>query len=336
MKRHNNIYIGSVVVSFLFLVLSSTRVYSYSMFSSQGFGEPTTDIRLVKIDIPQDWTFGIDFTGELLKTYHGNANVSNFDFTVPSIEWQLPLPKGLGIAISMNEILNLNYDILSPTGKIGSDSVFRNIKSRGSVSTVNIVGGKKFDGFATAEVGGFLLFGSADEEWKTNFIRYNSVTDTAVFYDTLSSEFSGAGIIGNVGLKMGNLELGINYCSESNLSSLGKLPQRIKTSLVYSFNSDIKIGFGTEDWLFPKPYVSLSKQSIIGEYGKKTAFRAGVYKKDWYYGDIKEQGGLLGITLPFKSMLKIGLTGEYGERNNGVFYEKVYKAYLTMQGREDF
>lgn len=328
-----------VISGIIIFVISWSNIYSYSLFSGEDIGEPNTDIRLVKVNIPKEWCFEIAFSGELVRSSYLKAdsvNVSNFDFTVPYLEWTLPLPKELGVTIGVNEIFNINYDILSPTEKIGSDSVFLNVKSRGSVSAINLIGDKNFGNFATVGMGVSLLFGSVDEQWIANHIRYGTVTDTAEFYDTVSSTFSGTGIIGNIGVRIGKMELGVSYLGKSTLNNADKLPERVRTSLSYNIVSDFRIGFGTEDWLFVEPYKPLSKLTIIGEFGKKTKYKAGVYKKDWYYGDIKEKGGMLGVNLPFKSMLQLGLTGEYGTRDNGTLCEKTYRIYLTIQGKEVF
>ncbi|MFA5032369.1 MAG: hypothetical protein WC614_05045 [bacterium] len=320
-------------------VISCSNIYSYSLFSGADIGEPNTDIRLVKVNIPKEWCFEIAFSGELVRSSYletDSVSVSNFDFTVPYIEWTLPLPKNFGVTLGVNEIFNINYDILSPTEQIGSDSVFHNVKSRGSVSDINLIGDKNLGNFATVGAGVSLLFGSVEEQWTANHIRYGTVTDTTAFYYTNSATFNGAGIVGNIGLRFGKVELGASYLGKSTLNSSNKLPDRIRTSLSYNIISDFKIGFGTEDWLFEEPYKPLSRLAITGEVGKKTKYKAGVYKKDWYYGNIKEKGGMFGVNLLLKSMLQLGLTGEYGIRDNGTLREETYRAYLTIQGKEAF
>ncbi|MDD5528491.1 MAG: hypothetical protein PHX21_00505 [bacterium] len=353
MKKYNDFWISFVsafhpqkrctgrriIFGISILVISWNNIYSYSLFSGANIGEPNTDIRLVKINVPKEWCFEIAFSGELVRSSYLKAdslNVSNFDFTVPYLEWTLPLPKGFGVAIGVNEIFNINYDILSSTEKIegSSDSVFHNIKSRGSLSSINLIGDKNFGNFATVGMGVALLFGSVDEQWAATHTR-GTATDTT-FYDTISSTFSGTGLIGNIGIRIGKAELGVSYLGKSTLNSDNELPVRVRTSLSYNIISDFKIGFGTEDWLFADPGIPLSRLAITGEFGKKTKYKAGVYKKDWYYGNIKEKGGMLGVNLPFKSMLQLGLTGEYGTRDDGTLCEKTYRVYLTIQGKEAF
>ncbi|MDD2890008.1 MAG: hypothetical protein PHE49_05135 [bacterium] len=342
MKKHNGfetrlIRLGWIICGISIFMASWSNIYSYSLFSGEDIGEPNTDIRLVKVNIPKEWCFEIAFSGELARSSYLEADsisVSHFDFTVPYIEWILPLPKNFGVTIGVNEIFNINYDIISPIEQIGigSDSVFRNIKSRGSISAINLIGDRNFGNFATIGLGASFLFGSVDEQWIANHIRYGTVTDTTEFYDTLSSTFSGAGIMGNIGLRFGKVELGASYLGKSTLNNSNKLPDRIRTSLSYNVISDFKIGFGTEDWLFENPYKPLSRLAITGEVGKKTKYKAGVYKKEWYYGNVREKGGMLGLNLSLKSMLQLGLTGEYGTRDNGTLCEKTYRIYLTIQG----
>lgn len=319
----------------LILLFLKSSVYSYSLFSSQGNGEAITAPGLLRIGIPKEWNLEIGFLGELVNISQDATKVSNFDFTIPYVNWQLPLPKGFGLNAGLEELFNLNFDISSAGEQVGTDSIYKQIQSKGSVSMLRLSGKKNFFSFSTIEFGGFMTFGSAQEIWTNNFVDLEKS-----FYDTLQTNFSGAGLIAGIGLEAGNFEAAINYYSKTDLQKTVidtvELPARTIASLNYNIFQDLDIGIGFENWAFSQPHTSLNKLSILTEFGRKPKFLLGCYNKQWYHKDITEKGGLLGINVSLKSLCKLGLNVEYGQREYSNLKEEVYRFYLSINGSEDF
>lgn len=352
---------------FRFLVLSFTTcgcissLYSYSLYSSSGLGEPITKVGLLKVNTPKDWVFEVRFLGEVVNVSEDTIGDSKFDFTIPYVSWELGLPKvasgELGLSAGLEELLNFNYDITSSWEKIGSDSVYREISSRGSASLLKLsskwsvpesflsrIGHLELLDF---EFGGFIIFGSAQEAWTNNFSA-----GCANSYDTLEIDFNGCGIMGGLGIKIGGVEGAINYFNNSSSGVVFRdkkceFPARIISSLNYDVTQDIKVGIGFENWAFSEPYIPLREYSLMTEFGfpslstRKPKFSLGGYSKEWYYNDITEKGGTFGFNIPLKSLCLLGMNIEYGERgtDSGAcagIKEKVYKIYISIRGMESF
>ncbi|MCK4352364.1 hypothetical protein KAW65_03040 [candidate division WOR-3 bacterium] len=327
--------------------LLPTSSYAYSLFSGIGLGEPVEAYTalsrgmggLYKFELPRELTFECSFLSEIIDE---NGKATNFDFTLPYIRYIIPLPKGIGIDIGLNEVLNLNFDIESQWewDATALDSVQRRVKGKGSASMAKIGIGKKWRSgevgsgnykYITFEVGGFWVFGSAQEEWVTDFINLHDV----YAYDTLNLNFSGRGGMAYISGKFNKFNLSAAYFSGANLTSKSDLPTRFKAAIWYTPIPKLNLGIGLINWRWKTPFKPMTRFSLGSEWTFPTVIlRGGFYKGNWYYGDIKEMIGSLGLSIPLKSLLSIDLSFEFGRRWSPLLEERIYRTCITLQGKE--
>ncbi len=316
-----------------YCLLLSTA-HSYSLFSGAGLGEPVDRPFLFEFELPEDLTFESSLLSEIIDA---DGKATNFEFTLPHFRFVLPLPKKLAIDVGLDELLNLNFDIQSDTiwEDLAQDSVQRRVKGKGSASTFKIGLGKRFEPLII-ELGGFIIFGSAQEEWITDFMSANDACDT------VDLKFSGAGGLGFMKFELGKFNLAGGYFSNSKLTSEKELPSRFNVSAIYTPIPKIRLGVGVARWNWEgepfEPMLNFSVGSELdisrGSSQSPITLRGGFYTGNWYYDGIEERKGSLGITIPFKSMLKIDLSFEFGKRWNSTFEEKIYRTCITLQGQE--
>ncbi|MDI6839907.1 MAG: hypothetical protein QMD71_03475 [bacterium] len=319
-----------------FLLLGSA--YCYSLFSGGGLGEPVEVQNaayigmggIQKFKLPSQLTFEFSMVLEIVDE---DGKATNFDFTLPYVRYVLPLPKevapqGMGIDIGLNEVLNLNFDIHSPWEELYGDSVQRRVKSRGSASIGKIGIGKNFSSIAV-ELGGFVVFGSAQEEWVTDFKTMHDA------YDTLRLKFFGPGYLASIGLDFWKFGLSASYLSHAKLTSNTNLPSRVVASISYTPIEKATVEIGVTSWQWSSPFKPMNRVSVGGKYEiSPLILRCGFYTNNWYYGDIKERVGALGLGIPLKSLCTIDLSFEFGKRWNPILEERIYRACITLQGKE--
>ncbi len=311
-----------------------TFAHSYSLFSGSGLGEPVDRPFLFEFELPKELTFESFLLAEFFDI---DGKSDKFDITLPHFRYVIPLPKNLAIDIGVDELLNLNFDIQSNTAwnDFAQDSVQRKVKGKGSASTFKIGLGKSFNPFII-ELGGFMVFGSAQEKWITDFMSADDACDT------MDLKFFGVGGMGLLRWELGKLNINASYFSNSKLTSEEELPYRLKVSAIYALIPRFRFGAGVTKWqAISDEFESVLNFSVGGELdiGKNDSqiiptLKGGFYTGNWYYDDIKERIGFVGISIPFKSMLKIGLSFEFGKRWNSSFEEKIYRTGIMLQGKE--
>ncbi|MBI4721729.1 MAG: hypothetical protein HY769_01805 [Candidatus Stahlbacteria bacterium] len=244
-----------IIFLFVFCFLSSVPCYGYSIFSSAGLGEPvyTSDAKergmggVFKFDTYKDLAFEFSTLTEAIDT---DGKATNFDLTLPQFRFSLPLPKSMAINVGLNEVLNLNFDIQDNWQKCAGDSVQHRITGKGSASTGKVSVCKTLTP-VSIEVGGFIVFGSAFEEWITDF---GTITDTR---DVINMKFNGLGGMGTALLDMGKINLTANYFSSSRLTAKTNLPQRLATSLIFAPTEKFRIGAAITRWQWEKPFTPM-------------------------------------------------------------------------------
>lgn len=319
----------------LFLVSCfPTPLFSYSIFSGAGLGEPIYNDEFSRMfsgavsggEIPKDLTFECSFRGEFVTTKKDNLESQTFGFTFPYFKYFLPLPKKMGVEVGLSELLNLDYEVEDSIRHLGPDSVIRSVSSKGSANSFNVGFGGKV-GALSLLAGGFIVFGSGTEVWQTNFVNLSQSS-----YDTLQLNFEGKGGLLALGFNFGNFKFSGKYFSEANLTTATKLPARLNTSILFSSNK-FKIGGVIEKWFWLGNYKETTKYSLGVEWDK---LYIGGYTTNWYYGDIKEKAGCLGVRIPFASLCNLSLNCELGQR--GKLYgleETFYRLNLTLCGKEE-
>ena len=322
--------ISSLLTSYSLLL---TPAYSCSLFSGAGLGELIESSAPFRFELPEELTFECSLLSEIIDA---DGKATNFEFTLPHFRYTIPLPKNLAIDVGLDELLNLNFFLQSDTvwEDLAQDSVQRRVQGKGSASSFKIGIGKRFKPLVI-ELGGFLIFGSSQEEWITDFVSFADACDT------IALKFSGAGGMGFLKLEFSKFSLNANYSSSSKLTSLDELPSKFKASAFYAPVPRLKLGVGITRWGWSEPFepmlnFSFGSELNIGRSDSQTAptLRGGFYTGNWYYENIKQRVGWLEIGIPFKSMLKVDLSFEFGKRWNSLFEEKIYRTEITLQGRE--
>ena len=323
-----------IALFFTFHFSLCTFAHSYSLFSGTGLGEPVDRPFLFEFELPEELTFESFILSEFFDV---DGKSDKFDITLPHFRYVIPLPKNLAIDMGVDELLNLNFDIQSNIAwnDFAQDSVQRKVKGKGSASTFKIGIGKRFKPFII-ELGGFMVFGSAQEQWITDFM---SAEDAC---DTMDLTFSGVGGMGFLRWELGKINVNASYFSNSELTVEEELPSRFKVSAIYAPVPKIRIGAGVTKWqstsgeFEPVLNFSVGGELDIGKSDSQIipTLQGGFHTGNWYYDDIEEKIGFVGITIPFKSMFKMGLSFEFGKRCNSSFEEKIYRTGIMLQGKE--
>lgn len=344
-----------LITSYLLFLTSHfllpTSIHAYSLFSGAGLGEPidgyTAQARalggLNHFELPQKLTLELSFMSEVISCQSADGDedevFKTHDFTLPAMRYFLPLPRGFGIDLGINEVLNLDFDIESDTLEYAGEPYLSRVTGRGSASIAKIGIGKHL-GPTALELGGFWAFGSATEEWVTDFIN---LRDT---YDTLSSKFFGSGVMGCFAFNLDRLSFSAQYFSNAQLISQPEadqlsaerleFPARFSTSIWVKPAPQVIIGGGISRWFWSDSFAAMTKFSLGGEWKvRPIILRGGVYTTTWYYGDVQEKVGSLGIGIPLKSLCTIDFSFEFGKRQGYGLEETIYRACITIAGKEE-
>ncbi len=324
----------------IFLLLVSLPILSYaSVFSSLGYGEYVDFGDAVERGMggakvfltPDVHTFKVTFLADFIRITDKDNVRDDHEFSLYDIDYFLPLPNKFGMAISLTNVLTRNFYIESRDNQLGDIRYDRTVEGSGGVYITSATVYKSFHNISFG-LGGIVSFGETQEIWETNFTSSEYDKTVEVIYDSLY----GYGIKPQLRLNYEKIDISLGY---SHYFDSAELPSQASISLFYKINPewtaatnfDMEMWNSIDDDYSTGTNLGLGISNRMGRY----TLRSGVFSRSWYYKDIHEMGGCLGISYLYPDRLgELSLGLEVGKRSWEDIEEMYTRLSLTLCGRE--
>lgn len=185
---------------------------AYSIFNTRGLGEYSAPVEFLKISPRYQTSLGFDFLGEYVYATDGEVARDAFMMKPQRLRFFFPLPGKFGLDLQVDERYNLDYEVESDSVRSLDYTLIRRIESRGGIEGLRVSLDKSFYDVVYLGAGYERYFGGAWERWESEIVELSETT-----VDSLLYHFSGNGIWGMAGLKVGPVELRGYYGYPFNL-----------------------------------------------------------------------------------------------------------------------
>lgn len=161
---------------FLYLI-----IFSLSVFNTKGLGKIcASNLSFLSLSMDSSVKIGIEFKGELIRTFEKGNKRDNYLFQPTSGYFYLPIMNVASISAGLERRFDMNFDVASDTITTEHYKIVKRVKSSGGINSLFLGGVLNF-GVLRLGGGGEYLFGAVHEVWEV-YMREEELSLDSMFY----------------------------------------------------------------------------------------------------------------------------------------------------------